>query len=172
MTTPTSTTNDRLGEVKRDEAGVQLQFVRSYDASIEEVWSAVTEPERMARWFGGWSGDPATGQVQFEMPMKDGSQTEAATIDVCEPPTALAVTIATPDGPWPLNLTLTAEGDRTVLRFTHRLNEPYDASGVGPGWQYYLDRLGAVLAGEPVPDDFDAYYPRLADSYPIPAATS
>jgi uncharacterized protein YndB with AHSA1/START domain len=169
MTPKLSSAADRLGEVLRDEAGARLQFVRSYDAPIEDVWSAVTEPERMARWFGGWSGDPATGQVQFEMPMKDGSRTEPVTIDACEPPRTLAVTIATPDGPWPLNLTLTSEGDRTVLHFMHRLNEPYDASGVGPGWQYYLDRLGAVLADEPVPDDFDSYHPRFAESYPIPA---
>lgn len=169
MTTQVSTA-DRLGEVLRDEDGVRVQFVRTFDAAPEEVWSAVTDPERSARWLGGWTGDPSTGSVLFEMPTPGGPKPQTATIDSCEPPTGLAVTIATPDGPWPLTLTLSPEGDRTVLRFTHRLHEPYDASGVGPGWQYYLDRLGALVEGQPLPEDFGAYHSRLADSYPIPAA--
>jgi uncharacterized protein YndB with AHSA1/START domain len=160
---------EQLGEVVRDADGVRLEFVRTYDAPAADVWSAVTDPERMERWIGRWTGDPASGQVQFEMPGPDGATPQPVTIDACEPPTAFRATISTPDGPWPLSLSLTAEGERTTLLFTHRLSEPYDASSVGPGWQYYLDRLGASVEGQPVPDSFADYYPRLAEAYPIPS---
>ena len=33
----------------------------TFHAPIEDVWAAVTEPERLARWIGTWTGDPATG---------------------------------------------------------------------------------------------------------------
>ena len=34
---------------------------RTFHAPIDDVWAAVTEPERLARWLGTWTGDPATG---------------------------------------------------------------------------------------------------------------
>jgi uncharacterized protein YndB with AHSA1/START domain len=169
MTTD-STITSRLGQVVRDLDGVRLEYVRTYAAPVDDVWSAVTDPDRLERWIGRWTGDPASGTVEFAMPSSGGSRPEPVAIDTCEPPRRLAVTIPTPDGPWPLTVTLTEQDGETELRFTHQLHEPYDASGVGPGWQYYLDRLGAVLSGTDVPDDFDAYFPALADAYPIPRA--
>ena len=47
-----------LGQVLRDDEGMRLEFVRTYPDPIEDVWSALTEPDRVARWFGLWSGDP------------------------------------------------------------------------------------------------------------------
>jgi hypothetical protein len=73
-----------------------------------------------------------------------------------------------PDGVWRLSVALTETGGVTTLVFTHRLAEPYDASSIGPGWHYYLDRLEAVLAERPVPDTWDDYYPSLREAYPLP----
>lgn len=171
MSPDPTTVTDRLGQVLRDADGVRLEFVRSYDAPIADVWAAATDPNRMERWIGHWTGDPSTGTVQFAM-TSEGSDIEPqpVVIDECTAPTRLAVTLPSPDGPWPLQVTLTEQAGGTLLRFVHHLAEPYDASSVGPGWQYYLDRLGAVVDDAPVPDDFDAYYPRFADDYPIPPA--
>jgi len=37
---------------------------------------------------------------------------------------------------------------------------------VGPGWEYYLDRLVAAEAGRSVAEvDYDADYPALGSSY-------
>ena len=67
-----------------------------------------------------------------------------------------------------LSVTLTEAAGRTTLVFTHRMAEPYDASSIGPGWQYYLDRLDAVLADAPVPAVWDDYWPSLREAYPLP----
>lgn len=162
------TATTRLGQVLRDDAGVRLEFARTYDAPVGDVWSAITDPDRMARWFGRWTGDPATGAVEVVMSAEDGATPETVTIDECVPPRRLAVTLASADGPWPLVVDLAEQDGRTSLRFIHLLAEPYDAGSLGPGWQFYLDRLDAVLAGAPIPDAWDDYYPALADAYPIP----
>ncbi len=161
------TTTSPLGQVLRDEHGMRLKFMRTYDEPAAEVWSALTDPDRMARWFGTWTGDPATGTVQLQMVEDPASQ--PARILECTPPTRLAVEVTSADGPWPLSITLTEDAGVTTLVFVHRLAEPYDASSVGPGWHYYLDRLGAVVQGEPVPEVWDDYFPGLAEDYPLPA---
>lgn len=155
-----------LGTVLRDELGMRLEFERHYPDPVTDVWSAVVDADRMARWLGRWTGDPASGTVSFTM-TGDAMQGEVQILD-CTPPHRLELVLASPDGPWPLSLELTDTGGGTTLRFVHRLAEPYDATGVGPGWHYYLDRLEASLHGHEVPADFDSYS-ALAESYGLPA---
>lgn len=157
-----------LGQVLRDQDGMRLEFVRTYDETVDEVWSALTSPERVARWLGTVSGDPTTRRVELVMTEDEGATPTAVTILVCEPPTRLVVEVPSPDGIWRLSAVLRAQDDVTTLVFTQRLAEPYDASSVGPGWHYYLDRLGAEALHAPVPDVWDDYYPSLAAAYALP----
>ncbi len=157
-----------LGQVLRDEEGMRLEFVRTYDDPLDEVWSALTAPDRLARWIGTVSGDPSTGTVGFVMSEDEDATPETVTILACAPPTRLVIDVPTPDGVWRLSVTLQALGGSTQLTFTQRLAEPYDASSVGPGWHYSLDRLGAVVATVPIPDSFDDYYPALSHAYALP----
>ena len=163
------TATSLLGRVLRDADGVRLEFVRLFDTPPVDVWSAVTDPELLGRWFGGWTGDPTTGTVLLTI-AEEGAEPSPVTIDECDPPRRLAVTTSGPDGPWPLTVELDEQGAGTRLRFVHVLAEPDDAGSIGPGWQYYLDRLGAVLLDEPVPDDFTEYHPALAGAYAAPPA--
>lgn len=158
-----------LGQVLRDDEGMRLEFVRTYDAPVEDLWSALTEPDRVARWIGTVSGDPATGTLQFVMTEDEGATPETITILACEPPSRLVVELPSPDGVWRLSATLGVRDAVTTLVFTQRLTEPYDASSVGPGWHYYLDRLGAVVANLAVPGDWDDYYPSLKPAYALPS---
>jgi len=167
MTDPQS----RLGSVVRHGDGVTLRFERSFDAPVEDVWSAVTDPEQLSRWFGSWTGDPAEGRVQLRMvdePDEQGPTT--VTITTCRRPEVLEVRTESPDGPWPLAVRLRRDGHRTLLTFTHELAEPYDAGSIGPGWHYYLDRLDAVLTGTPPTARWEDYHPRLAEQYRLPEA--
>lgn len=157
-----------LGEVLRDPAGMRLEFVRSYDQPVAEVWAALVEPERMARWFGTWTGDPSTGTVDLVMTEEEGATPSPVTIVACDPPHRLVVDVSGPDGSWPLAVTLREHDGGTELTFVHRLAEPYDASNIGPGWHWYLDRLGAVAASTPVPGVWDDYYPALQGGYGLP----
>ncbi len=158
-----------LGQVLRDQDGMRLEFVRTYDSPLNDVWSALTEPDRVARWFGIWTGDPATGTIELLMAEDEGSTPQPVTILECQPPARLVIDLPGPDGTWCLSVSLRAQDGLTTLVFIQRLAQPYDPSSIGPGWHYYLDRLGAVVADTPVPGRWDDYYPSLQDSYAIPS---
>ncbi|MCW2615960.1 MAG: hypothetical protein JWN08_2954 [Frankiales bacterium] len=160
-TTPT-------GSVLQDEQGLVLVFDRVLDAGAADVWAALTEPARVARWFGTVTGDPATGEVEVRMTAEGADAAEPVQLVECRPASLLVVDLPSPDGTWRVSVALERRGARTELRFEQRLAEPYDATSIGPGWQYYLDRLMAVVAGEPVPEGFDEYL-LLADAYALPS---
>ncbi len=55
MITPTQMTGRRE---TRDGTDV-LVLERTYRADLATVWAACTDPGRMQRWIGTWTGDPA-----------------------------------------------------------------------------------------------------------------
>lgn len=158
-----------LGSVIRDDEGMRLEFVRVYPDPIDRVWRAITDPDELAAWFGTWRGDPSTGTIELSS-IEGDRKFEPAQIVVCDAPRRLSVILGSADGPWPLTVALSEVDGGTELVFVHRLAEPYDATGVGPGWHYYLDRLAAVLSSTPMPgsDDWPRYEP-LGPSYPLPS---
>lgn len=149
-----------------DGGGGRLVLERRFRAPREDVWAAVTEPGRLERWIGTWSGDPADGQVAFRM-TAEGEDVAAETmrIEECEPPSRLRLVS---DG-WVLELDLaetpTADGVVTTLRFAQVMPLPESAAEIGPGWEYYLDRLAAVLAGRDAAGVAWDEYPALGAPY-------
>ncbi|MGW0231605.1 SRPBCC family protein [Actinopolymorpha singaporensis] len=138
-------------------AGVGLEFRRTYPDPVEEVWAAVTESERSARWIGTWTGRPGIAStVEFTMTGEDGAGPEPVTILECDPPHRLVVDWSVPGEPrWRVEVTLTPddpEGTGTSLLFVHRLPTAAGVTDVAAGWHYYLDRLAAALAGRPGPE--------------------
>jgi uncharacterized protein YndB with AHSA1/START domain len=128
-----------------------LVIERTFRAPVADVWAAITEPERLVRWIGTWSGDPASGAVMFRMTAEgDDVAAEAVTIHECSPPERLELTIANSaeeSGHWHLELDLSETAGATTLTFAQRLDDPALAKDVGPGWEYYLDRLVAAQTG-------------------------
>jgi len=73
-------------------------FERTFTAPIADVWAAVTEPERLERWIGTWSGDPASGKVEFRMTAEsEAAAEETIVIDECREPSRLVMRSARPD---------------------------------------------------------------------------
>ncbi|GAA4701390.1 putative conserved protein YndB, AHSA1/START domain [Promicromonospora umidemergens] len=166
-TSPTATgRNERRGD------GTYIVLTRTFRAPIEDVWAAITEPERLARWIGRWTGDPAQGTVRFEMLFEgEGVEPEEYTIDACDAPARLELTSRTAydeqtPATWHLQLDLTEADGVTTLTFAQSMDDPAMAENVGPGWEYYLDRLvAAETGGDPEAIDFADYYPALAGHY-------
>jgi uncharacterized protein YndB with AHSA1/START domain len=161
MSTPTGRIEQR-GEVH------VLVQTRQFRAPIEDVWAAVTEPERLARWIGSWEGDPASGSVQFRMLFEgDDHAAETMTIRACEPPHRLHLTSQVGDESWLLELDLTHADGVTTLTFAQPGVTAEQVASVGPGWDYYLDRLLDVESGaDPALRDFERdYYPATAQHY-------
>ncbi|GIJ20637.1 SRPBCC family protein [Micromonospora lutea] len=145
--------------------GIDLVLTRTFPAAIDDVWASLTEPERTARWFGPWEGDAAPGRtIRVRMALEEGAPWSDMTIDACEPPRRLAVTMRDDHGHWALELLLTPQSERTELRFVHHLVDTTGIGEVGPGWEYYLDCLVAARDGTALPA-FDDYHPPMKAYY-------
>lgn len=169
------TTTEMTGRSEHRDGRRLLVIERQLRAPIADVWAACTEPSRMERWIGTWSGDPASGTVSFRM-TAEGDDVAAEEMDVlaCEPPRRFVVRgrTAEPFGEdgtgekvvWEMELELAEADGVTSLRFAQVLvpgETGVDmAASVGPGWDYYLDRLAASVAGDDVGAvDWESYAP-------------
>ena len=119
---------------------------------------------------GSWSGDPASGSVDFRMTAEaEDAPIEPHRILECDPPRRLVTESASPEDDatvWRLEVDLVEEGGVTTFTFGQRVQDGLSVESVGPGWDYYLDRLVAAEAGDDVGDvAWDDYYPALAEHY-------
>ena len=161
MTNDTTSTTQTHREVRhrRIAAGDARTALirRRYDAPIEDVWDACTNPERLRRWLSPVSGDLRVGGT-FQMEGNAGGE-----ILRCEAPRLLAVTWVYGDRPADeVELRLQPDdGGGTVLELEHATvvehapmtieGRPVDAIlGVGIGWEMPLTYSLAVhLRGKP-----------------------
>jgi uncharacterized protein YndB with AHSA1/START domain len=156
------------GRLEQRDGTTHVVLERSFRAPAEEVWAAVTEPGRLERWIGTYTGDPATGEVAFRMTAEgDDAPEERMEIRTCTPPHHLALTAHSGQGTWLLELRLREHAGETVLEFAQASMDPKEAESVGPGWEYYLDRLVAAETGGDVSAvDFESdYYPAMSSHY-------
>lgn len=126
--------------------GVSLLLRRNYNAPIEDVWDAVTDPDRMKRWFLPVSGDLRAGGT-FQLEGNAGGE-----ILKCEPPRLLKVTFGGPTSLVELRLSEDGDSD-TILELEHTVPIEMAGSGagalyVGPGWDGVLMALALFFDGE------------------------
>ena len=159
--TPTPT-----GHVTPTAEGRDLVLERVLPGSIDDAWASITESDRLGRWFCTWTGEPRVGAtVELTLVAEEGDAKSHAEIIACEPPTRLVVSTQDPSGSWLLEATLTPiDGNSSRLRFVHHLDDQANPEEVGPGWEFYLDRLVASMDGSPTPE-WDDYWPSLSAAY-------
>lgn len=153
----TAIERDVFGRTIGDQAEIGLRARIAYGASHQEVWSALTEPDRLRRWFPPVSGELRQGGA-FQSEGNAGG-----TIRRCEPPRLLVVTWGDEASVVSLRLS-PATGGATTVELEHTV--PRDVTGngagvlfVGPGWDTALVGLDAYLKGQ-------------APANPVAAATS
>ena len=151
-----------------DIEGRTLVLTRSFPALIDDVWASVTESERLGRWFGTWTGDPASGSVMVTMNAEpESASAQRFDIRACEPPRLLSVSATNAYGHWQLTVELSTVGGATTLALRQEELDPGTLAETGPGWEWYLDRLVAAIAEQPPPtiEDFTADYLPMGAAY-------
>jgi uncharacterized protein YndB with AHSA1/START domain len=141
---------------ERDHEGSPHRLVvasRTYPSPVDDVWDALTNPERIPRWFLPVSGDlRAGGTYQLE-------GNAGGTITECKPPRHLALTWEFGGQVSWLDVHLDEDGDdATSLRLEHLLPmddhwRQYGPGAVGVGWDLTLLGLAAHLAGDEISED-------------------
>ncbi|MBN1094254.1 SRPBCC family protein [Blastococcus sp. TML/M2B] len=158
----------RRGTVTRlDDGRQRLEFRREWPDPIEDVWAALTEPDRLVRWIGTFEGERAVGATgTFTMTHEAEPAGEPMRILECDPPRRLVVEWVQQDSDaWRVDLDLTREGDRTVLRFVQVFGPDADVVDYAMGWHWYLDKFGAEVEGTSGPGDWDTFLAATGPAY-------
>ena len=130
-----------------DGAGV-VRVEERYATDIDDLWSALTDPDRLARWYGQVDGELGLGG-EFRMYVDASGWEGTGRVEACEPPRRLMVTTKELSESFrkTVEATLTSEDDHTVLVIEVR-GMPLDKIAFfGAGWQIHTEDLAAYLAG-------------------------
>lgn len=162
-----------------DGAGI-VRIEDHYDTTIDDLWSALIDPDRLARWYGQVDGDLRQGG-QFKQYLESADLHAVGRVEVCEPPRRLRVTTreteesfqrgnGVPPFDQSIEATLTSDGGQTVLVLEiHGM--PLDkVAFFGAGWQIHAENLAAYLADR-APGDRGARWSELVPAY-VEMATS
>ena len=150
-----------------------------YDTDIDDLWSALTDPARLARWHGQVEGDLRPGGA-FRVYLAADDIESTGRVEACEPPRRLLVTTRETDESYrkgqgvppfdeSIEVTLTADGDQTILVIELQ-GMPLDKIAFyGAGWQIHAESLAAHIAGRERGDS-EARWNELVPSYQALAA--
>lgn len=121
------------------------------DTGIDDLWEALTDPDRLAHWFGEVKGALSRGGEFGVHIIFAGERT--GKIEACEPPHHLRVTMRDPD-PQPgqpaqtmLEAHLTAESAQTKLVWEERGMPVNLLAAYGTGIQLHVEHLADYLSG-------------------------
>ncbi|MBF9073151.1 SRPBCC family protein [Streptacidiphilus fuscans] len=149
MTSGTGRDTRIIGSLRRvDDAKGAVTVEDVYDTDIDDLWSAVTEPDRLAHWIATIEGEPRLGGTVRTTFFASGYEGPGR-IDICDAPRRLLVTFqpGTPDETV-VEANLTPAGDgRTRLIVEERGFPLPEIAGHGGGWQLHAEDLAAYLGG-------------------------
>ncbi|MEX2267044.1 MAG: SRPBCC domain-containing protein [Acidimicrobiia bacterium] len=155
------------GTVKRRDGRIDLHFERHFDAPVERLWAAVSEPKLMEGWLYGpvHELEPHEGGKVEILIYPKGKATVYGKVLRYEPPRLIELTWDVPA--WTnlageripdfsgtiMRWEVQPDGDGSKLLLTHSLLAEHDwhAHSIVGAWHLHLDGLPALLAGEPIP---------------------
>jgi uncharacterized protein YndB with AHSA1/START domain len=172
-----------LGSLRSSDGTGVVRLEGRYDTDIDDLWDALTDPARLARWYGEVDGD-LRPDGQFRTYNASADIESTGRVAACEPPRRLLVTSreteesyrrgqGVPPHDKTIEATLTADGEHTLLVVEVR-GMPLDKiASFGAGWQIHAENLAGYLAGRSAADvearwgQLVARYQTLAADIPI-----
>ncbi|HEV3291093.1 MAG TPA: DUF664 domain-containing protein [Streptosporangiaceae bacterium] len=158
-----------LGSLRSADGKGVVRMEDRFDTDIDDVWSALTDPLRLARWIGEVEGDLRLGgEYRFHF-YASGSE-GTGRVEACEPPRRLLLTMRDAD-PQPgqpdetvIEAQLAADGGQTILVVEER-GMPLDLlAAYGAGVQIHVENLAAHLTGRK-PADLESRWAELLPPY-------
>ena len=137
-----------LGSLRSADGKGVVRVQDRFDTDIDDLWSALTDPGRLARWMGEVEGDLRLGG-EFRARFFASGWEGAGRVEACEPPRRLLLLTMQPGQPGEhfIEVTLAADGDQTILVWEER-GMPLDLlAAYGAGVQIHVEDLAAYLAG-------------------------
>lgn len=153
-----------VGTLRRTEDGKgAVRMEDLYDTDIDDLWSALTDPRRLAQWVAEVEGELRPGgriHARFTSGWAGSGR-----IDLCHAPRRLAVTMS-PGGPdeTVIEATLAAQQGKTRLVIEERGISLDELASHGAGWQAHVEDLAAHLRGGEV-GDWHARWTAITPAY-------
>lgn len=140
--------DDRIvGSLRRldnERAAVRVEDI--YDTDIDDLWSALTDPSRLAHWIATVEGDLRPGgrfHAHFTSTYEGPGR-----IDVCEAPRRLLVTLDPGTSEETvIEARLSPIGSQTRLVIEERGLLIGEIAAHGAGWQAHVEDLASHLSG-------------------------
>lgn len=136
-----------LGTLRAADGKGIVRLEDRFDTDMNDLWSALTDPRRLARWLGEVDGELRQGG-EFRARFFASGWEGTCRVEVCEPPRRLLLLTKSegePDGVF--EATLTADRDHTLLVVEDR-GVPLDhIAAYGAGDQIHVEDLAAYLTG-------------------------
>jgi uncharacterized protein YndB with AHSA1/START domain len=157
-----------LGSLRSVDGEGVVRMEDRLDTGIDDLWGALTDPDRLAHWFGEVQGDLSQGGEFRVRIALSGERT--GQVDACEPPQRLLLTMRDPD-PRPgqpeqtvIEARLIAEGAQTRLVWEER-GMPVDLlPAYGAGIQIHVEHLADYISGREL-RDVEARWNELFPAY-------
>jgi uncharacterized protein YndB with AHSA1/START domain len=157
-----------LGSLESADGNGVVRMEDRFDTDIDDLWSALTDPGRLASWLGEVEGDLRLGGV-FRARFFASGWEGTGRVEACEPPQRLLVLTRDADEPdnpdeHAIEATLTVDGDQTILVWEERGMPLELLAAYGAGVQIHVEDLAAYLAGRKR-GDADARWDELYSAY-------
>jgi uncharacterized protein YndB with AHSA1/START domain len=138
------------------------------DTGIDDLWGALTVPDRLAHWYGEVEGELSQGG-EFRVRIAFAGE-RTGQVEACEPPKRLLLTMRDPD-PQPgqpeqtvLEAQLVAEGVQTRLVWEERGMPVNLLPAYGTGIQIHVEHLADYISGREL-CDVEARWNELFPAY-------
>jgi uncharacterized protein YndB with AHSA1/START domain len=157
-----------LGSLRSADGTGVVRMEDRFDTDVDDLWAALTDPRRLARWLGEVEGDLQLGG-EFRARFFDGWE-GAGRVESCEPPQRLLLAMrdagARPGQPEQgvIEVTLAADGDQTTLVWEERAMPLDHLAAYGAGIQVHVEDLAAHVAGRER-GDAEARWDELMPAY-------
>jgi uncharacterized protein YndB with AHSA1/START domain len=161
-----------LGSLRSADGKGIVRMEDRFDTDIDDLWSALTDPRRLARWMGEVEGDLQLGG-EFRARFFASGWEGTGRVEACEPPRRMLLLTTQPGQTREhfIEVTLAADGDQTILVWEERGMPLDQLAAYGAGIQVHVEDLAAYLAGRER-CDADARWNQLMPAYQDLAANA
>jgi uncharacterized protein YndB with AHSA1/START domain len=175
LTSNTPRSGRILGSLRSQDGVGVVRIEDRLDIDVHDLWSALTDPARLSRWYGQVEGDlHVDGEFRLFV---DSSQWDGTgRVEACEPPYRVVVATRETDESWQqgrgvqpfgntIEATLTSDGDHTTVVIEVRGIPIEMIAFYGAGWQIHAEGLAAYLDGRLPNDDVKSRFDELVPHY-------
>jgi len=152
-----------LGSLRSPEGKGVVRMEDRFNTDVDDLWSALTDPGRLAGWLGEVEGDLRLGG-EFRARFFASGWEGTGRVEACEPSQRLLVATkqASASEEHVIEATLTADGDQTILIWEAMGMPVHLLAAYGAGVQIHVEDLAAYVAGREgcdAPARFDELFP-------------